>query len=50
VSSGCWRSSSWGRGIQSDIAWETEVWLADILDHLIHFNGDRFFGPPFGLA
>jgi type II restriction enzyme len=27
------------------IAWETEVWLADIPDHLIHFNGDRFFGP-----
>ncbi len=28
-----------------DIAWETEVWLADVPDHLIHFNGDRFFGP-----
>ncbi|TRL30832.1 restriction endonuclease [Methylosinus sporium] len=28
-----------------DIAWETEVWLADVSDHLIHFNGDRFFGP-----
>jgi type II restriction enzyme len=27
------------------IAWETEVWLADTPDHLIHFNGDRFFGP-----
>jgi type II restriction enzyme len=27
------------------IAWETEVWLADIPDHLLHFNGDRFFGP-----
>jgi len=27
------------------IAWETEVWLADAPDHLIHFNGDRFFGP-----
>jgi hypothetical protein len=27
------------------IAWETEVWLAETLDHLIHFNGDRFFGP-----
>lgn len=27
------------------IAWETEVWLADIPDHLIHFNGERFFGP-----
>jgi hypothetical protein len=28
-----------------DIAWETEVWLADNPDHLIHFNGDRFLGP-----
>lgn len=29
----------------SDIAWETEVWLAEIPEHLIHFNGDRFLGP-----
>ena len=28
-----------------NIAWETEVWLAAVPDHLIHFNGDRFFGP-----
>lgn len=28
-----------------DIAWETEVWFADIPDHLIHFNGDKFLGP-----
>lgn len=27
------------------IAWETEVWLAEMPEHLIHFNGDRFFGP-----
>lgn len=27
------------------IAWETEVWIADNPDHLIHFNGDRFMGP-----
>ncbi len=27
------------------IDWETEVWTADAKDHLIHFNGDRFFGP-----
>ena len=26
-------------------AWETEVWVAEIPDHLIHFNGDKFFGP-----
>ena len=29
----------------TDIAWETEVWLAEIPDHMIHFNGDRFLGP-----
>ena len=29
----------------ADIAWETEVWLADTPDHMMHFNGDRFLGP-----
>lgn len=29
----------------ADIAWDTEVWLADTPDHLMHFNGDRFLGP-----
>lgn len=29
----------------ADIAWETEVWVADNPDHMIHFNGDRFLGP-----
>jgi type II restriction enzyme len=29
----------------SQIAWETEVWVADTPTHLIHFNGDRFLGP-----
>ncbi|HSH64460.1 MAG TPA: BsuBI/PstI family type II restriction endonuclease, partial [Bacteroidia bacterium] len=28
-----------------NIAWETEVWLSDVPDHMIHFNGDRFMGP-----
>lgn len=28
-----------------DIAWETEVWVADNPSHLIHFNGERFLGP-----
>jgi adenine-specific DNA-methyltransferase len=27
------------------IAWETEVWIADAPDHLIHYNGSRFLGP-----
>ena len=29
----------------ADIAWETEVWIADNPDHMIHFNGERFLGP-----
>lgn len=29
----------------SEIAWETEVWVADAPEHLIHFDGERFLGP-----
>jgi hypothetical protein len=29
----------------ADIAWETEVWIADAPEHMIHFNGSRFLGP-----
>ncbi len=29
----------------NDIAWETEVWVADAPSHLIHFDGERFLGP-----
>ena len=29
----------------SQIAWETEVWVAEDPSHLIHFNGERFLGP-----
>ncbi|WP_336797390.1 BsuBI/PstI family type II restriction endonuclease [Erwinia aphidicola] len=28
-----------------EIAWETEVWLAEKPEHMIHFNGDKFLGP-----
>jgi hypothetical protein len=28
-----------------DVAWETEVWVADTPEHMIHFNGERFLGP-----
>ncbi len=28
-----------------DIAWETEVWVAEDPTHMIHFNGERFLGP-----
>ncbi|MCI8624056.1 MAG: restriction endonuclease [Provencibacterium sp.] len=27
------------------LAWETEVWLACMPDHMIHLNGDKFLGP-----
>lgn len=27
------------------IAWETEIWVVDFPEHMIHFNGDRFVGP-----
>jgi len=29
----------------AEIAWETDVWVADASSHLIHFNGERFLGP-----
>jgi hypothetical protein len=29
----------------ADIAWESEVWVADAPTHMIHFNGVRFLGP-----
>jgi type II restriction enzyme len=33
------------RRFAREIAWETEVWIAESPDHLIHFNGDKFLGP-----
>jgi len=33
------------RKFLKDTAWDTEVWLADAPDHMIHMNGDRFLGP-----
>jgi BsuBI/PstI restriction endonuclease domain/BsuBI/PstI restriction endonuclease HTH domain len=29
----------------SQISWESEVWIAEAREHLIHFNGERFLGP-----
>ena len=29
----------------ANIAWETEVWLCDTPDHMIHYDGERFLGP-----
>ena len=33
------------RKYAADIAWETEVWIAQSPGHMIHFNGPRFLGP-----
>ena len=30
------------RRFSDDIAWESEVWIADSPDHMIHFNGYKF--------
>ena len=32
-------------GYLDEIAWETEVWVAESPGHMIHFNGERFLGP-----
>lgn len=29
----------------TNIAWETEVWVVNFPEHMIHFNGDKFMGP-----
>jgi adenine-specific DNA-methyltransferase len=28
-----------------EIAWETDVWIAEAPTHLIHFNGEQYLGP-----
>jgi hypothetical protein len=33
------------RRFLTQISWETEVWIADDPDHIVHFNGERFLGP-----
>jgi hypothetical protein len=33
------------RKFASEVAWETEVWISNAPEHLIHFNGDKFLGP-----
>ncbi len=33
------------RKYAGDIAWETEVWIAETPDHMIHFNGLKFLVP-----
>jgi hypothetical protein len=33
------------RSFLTQLSWETEVWVAEDPEHLIHFNGERFLGP-----
>ena len=33
------------RSFLTQLSWETEVWVAEDPNHLIHFNGERFLGP-----
>jgi hypothetical protein len=33
------------RSFLTQISWESEVWVAEDPDHLIHFDGERFLGP-----
>lgn len=29
----------------NQLAWDTEVWIEELPEHMIHLNGDRFLGP-----
>ena len=33
------------KSFSESLAWETEVWIADLPEHMIHMDGDRFLGP-----
>ena len=33
------------RSFLTQISWESEVWVAEDPEHLIHFDGERFLGP-----
>ena len=33
------------RKYAKQIAWETEVWIAEKPDHMIHYDGEKFLGP-----
>lgn len=33
------------KSFSDKLAWDTEVWIADMPDHMIHLNGDKFIGP-----
>lgn len=31
--------------LSETLAWETEVWIAELPERMIHFNGDKFLKP-----
>lgn len=33
------------KSFSESLVWETEVWIADMSEHMIHLNGDRFLRP-----
>lgn len=33
------------KSFSEQLAWDTEVWIASMPDHMIHLNGDKFMGP-----
>ncbi|MGA9047965.1 MAG: BsuBI/PstI family type II restriction endonuclease [Dehalococcoidia bacterium] len=33
------------RRFAGEISWETEVWISENPDHLIHYDGEKFLGP-----
>ncbi|MDR1508037.1 MAG: hypothetical protein LBS53_00180 [Synergistaceae bacterium] len=33
------------KSFADSLAWETEVWIAEWPEHMIHMNGDKFIGP-----
>jgi len=41
----CFETRKAMQGFLSQIAWESEVCIADDPEHLIHFNGERYLGP-----
>ena len=41
----CFPSRTVMRRFLTDLAWETEAWVASDPTHMIHLNGTKFLGP-----
>ena len=33
------------KSFSEQLAWETEIWISELPEHMIHMNGDKFLGP-----